>query len=113
MLLLSWPPSVNDLYRAFRGRNILSAKARKWYEDGKAELLLQRATPVIGTVEIAVELASPTKRRYDPDNRIKAIFDLLVRCGIIEDDDNATIKRYSVDVDGEGFLGARVTIRKV
>ena len=108
---LSWPPSQNALWRAFRGRNILSVAGREWYVTAASELMAQRAVKMTGPVEIEVELAAPTKRRYDPDNKIKAIFDSLVKSAIIEDDSNLIVRRYSVIVRDGGFQGARVTIR--
>ena len=110
-LSLSWPPSQNALWRAFRGRNILSKAGRLWYEQAAQELMAQRAFKMAGPVSIDVELAAPTRRRYDPDNKIKALFDSLVKSAIIEDDSNLIIKRYSVSIDGTGFQGARITVR--
>jgi len=108
--VIPWPPSTNTLYRAFRGRNILSAKARKWAIDAGAALLEQKARPIKGPVEVEIELACPTKRKFDPDNRVKAVLDLLVKCYIIEDDDHSILRRFSVSL-GEGFVGARVTVK--
>lgn len=106
---LSWPPSQNALWRAYNGRNILSAQGRQWYKTAADELLCQRARPIKGPVVIQVDLAAPTRREYDPDNKVKALFDSLVKSGIIEDDSNRIIKRHSVSVDGES-VGAKVTI---
>ena len=90
--LVSWPPSTNGLWRAFRGRNILSRRARLWAESAAKELAEQRAKPIAGKVIIDIELNSPFKRSYDPDNRVKAVMDLLVKNGIIEDDSNQFVK---------------------
>jgi Holliday junction resolvase RusA-like endonuclease len=107
---LSWPPSVNELWRSFRGRNILSAAARNWAKKAAEELLAQKPTPILGPVSIDIALCSPFgRRRFDPDNRVKALLDLLVKHNVIEGDDNTVIRRYSVEV-GEGFQGAIVTI---
>ncbi len=112
--VLSWPPSTNSLWRAFRGRNILSKQARIWSENASKELVEQKATLVSGPVTIDIELSSPTKRSYDPDNRVKALLDLLVKNGIIEDDNNSIVHKLSIYTQcGELFKGARVSIRKV
>ena len=110
-ICLSWPPSQNALWRAFRGRTILSKQGRLWYEQAAKELLAQGAAKMVGPVIINVELAAPTRRSYDPDNKIKALFDSLVKSAIIEDDSNLIIKHYTVSVDGAGFQGARITLR--
>jgi Holliday junction resolvase RusA-like endonuclease len=110
--VVSWPPSVNELWRSWNGRNILSSRARRWKAAAELELLAQKPVPVPGQVAIHIELASPYGRRFDPDNKVKALLDLLVKNGIIEDDSDKIIKEQRVTVDGEGFKGARVTITK-
>ena len=89
----------------------MSKVGREWYAASAQELLAQRARPMTGPVEIDVELSAPTKRRYDPDNKIKPLFDSLVKSAIIEDDSNLIVRRFSVTVAEGGFQGARVTIR--
>jgi len=107
---LTWPPSVNQIWRSVRGRNILSAEARQWRETAKNELLSQHVLPVNGQVEVEIVLRSPFNRPFDPDNRIKAVLDLLVENGIIDGDGDSVLKRITVSV-GEDFQGATVTIR--
>lgn len=110
--VIPWPPGVNQMYRSFRGRTILSARARAWYEDAGAELLAQKLVPVSGPYEIDIELCAPTKRRYDPDGKVKAILDLLVRNSIIAGDDNTLNKRHTVVPIVGGITGATITLRK-
>jgi len=110
--VLPWPPSTNSLWRAYRGRNILSFRARQWTLEASKELLAQGARPVHGPVEIEILLRSPTRRKFDPDNRTKAVLDLLVKNYILEDDNNEIIQRLSVAIDNCGeFTGAKVTIK--
>lgn len=71
--------------------------------------MIQRARAVSGPVSVTIELAPPHKRRYDLDNRAKAVLDLLVKNAIIEADDTTIVKRV-VLTEGEGFSGARITI---
>lgn len=111
-LTLSWPPSTNDLWRAFKGRNILSRKARAWYEAASLELLAQKAKPIKGPVWVTIALQSPFKRSYDPDNRIKCLLDLLVKNSILEGDSNSIIHRLTVYTQMVGFEGALVTIQE-
>lgn len=108
---LSWPPSTNSLWRSFRGRNILSARARKWSDDASRDLLSQGARSILGPVEVSIELCSPWNKDYDPDNRIKSILDLLVRNQVIEDDNHKIVRKLTVSI-GEDFKGAKVTLRK-
>lgn len=74
--------------------------------------MVQKARPVMGPVEVEIELCSPSKRSFDLDNRIKAVLDLLVKNLIIEADNHSIVRRITASV-GEGFSGARITIRKV
>lgn len=110
--LLPWPVSVNAIWRAYKGRNILAAKARTWLKNAEAELILQKPKPVAGPVALSISLCSPTKHTFDISNRVKQLEDLLVRCGIIEADDCRIVKKLTVEV-GEGFVGARVTIEPI
>ena len=87
-------------------------KARVWADRASKELLAQKVRPIKGPVEVDIELCSPTKRSFDLDNRIKAVLDLLVKCYIIEADNHSIVRRITALV-GEGFEGARITIRKV
>ena len=108
---LSWPPSVNSIWRQFRGRTILSKQGRLWYEKAKAELAAQKSVLIIGPVSIHIKLCSPTRRSYDPDNKVKGLFDSLVRSKVIEDDNYKIIRHYSVEVDEGGLAGAEITIK--
>lgn len=94
---LPWPPSVNNKMASVNGRQILTAAARKWYEHAGEELGLQRPKAIKGPVELSIELCAPTKRPYDPDNRIKMTLDALVKTGIIEDDNNKIVRKLTVE----------------
>ena len=112
--MLPWPPSVNGMWRAVAGRNILSQRYRLWREAAAKSLREQRPRAVIGPVEIAIELSPPDARAYDIDNRVKPLFDLLVAGKVIASDDHLTVRAFSVSA-AEGFgralvPGARVTI---
>lgn len=111
--LLSWPPSTNDLWRAVNGRNILSRRARAWAETAGKEVLAQGLTTFPGPVTVDIDLQSPFRRPYDPDNRVKAVMDLLVKCAIIEGDSDRQVHRITVSTQESGFVGARVTITLV
>lgn len=106
---LPWPISVNSLWRAYKGRNILSMKARVWAKDAEKVLAVQNPRAIAGPVMLTICLAPPTKRAFDIDNRPKCLIDLLVRCGVIEADDCRTVKKLTVEL-GTGFVGAKVTV---
>ncbi len=110
---LPFPPSVNALYRAVGGRSILSERYRKWKAEAGAELMAQRARPVLGPVSVLVELCPKDKRRRDIDNAgFKAILDLLVTMRIIEADDSRCVKEIIGRWVGSG-QPCTVTIRGI
>jgi crossover junction endodeoxyribonuclease RusA len=112
ILMLPWPVSTNALWRAYRGKNILSMRARQWADTAGKELAVQKVKAIIGPVELHISLCPPHKRVFDLSNRIKLLEDILVRCGVIEADDSRTVRKVTVEL-GSGFTGARVTITPI
>ena len=108
--LLPWPPTANALWRAYRGQNILSAVARAWARQAEMALMLQKPKPVKGPVALSIRLGSPTGRRFDPDNRVKAPIDLLKRMGVIEDDDDSIVKHLTVEPCAD-MTGVEISVR--
>lgn len=115
---LPWPPTVNDIWRAVKGRNILSKRYRSWRARALAELVVQRErgrlNPVSGPVTVSIDLYPPDGRIFDIDNRIKACLDALVEACIIEADDLRTVRGVCVkacEVCKEGGF-ARVFIEQ-
>lgn len=119
--LSTLPPSVNNLFA--------SAKVKKRTETG-AIVEVQRRVPVkrykawqtaagweirarcipltVGKVAVAYEVERPTdKRRHDASNLLKGLDDLLVSCGVIEDD--SLIERVTIGW-ADGLQGVRVTV---
>lgn len=115
------PPSANNLFA--------SAKVKKRTETG-AIVEVQRRVPVkrykawqtaagweirsrcipltVGKVAVAYEVERPTdKRRHDASNLLKGLDDLLVSCGVIEDD--SLIERLTIGW-ADGVQGVRVTV---
>ena len=112
--LLPWPPSVNGMWRAVAGRNILSQRYRLWREAAGRALRDQRPKEMFGPVRVAIELSPPDARAFDLDNRVKPLLDLLVANRVISSDDHLTVREISVST-GDGFAAshgasARVTL---
>ena len=95
--VLPWPPSTNAYYRAIvrtklvNGKlthypaAILSEKARAY--KGKVKLAVGFfPVPLSGPVAVSMVLHPPTKRKYDIDNRFKAVLDSLTAAGVWLDD---------------------------
>ena len=86
-LLLPYPPSVWRLY-AGKGKNRHKSDAyRTWLDEAWLAVQRQPRQPALsGPVSMDIALGRPDKRRRDLDNPLKAIADLLVSAGVLEDD---------------------------
>lgn len=103
------PPSTNGLYANIprRGR-VRSERYRSWSNAAGWELKRQRPGKVMGHVAISIEVERSSERRQDVSNRIKAVEDLAVEHGLIEDDSLVTrVEAEWVD----NVTGCRITIR--
>lgn len=102
-LVLPYPPSTNSLYRAVKGRSILSKAYRDWITQAGMEVMLQRPKRTLGKVGITISLKAPDKRRRDLDNvGGKAVLDLLVRHSLIEGDDSRFVRALHMEWVEEG-----------
>jgi Holliday junction resolvase RusA-like endonuclease len=86
-LTLPYPPGVNNLYGHVGRRRYATARYKAWQQEAA---LAVRAQGVRGGIKgrfvISMVLTPPDERWTDLDGRAKAPLDLLVKCGIIEDD---------------------------
>ena len=102
-LHISYPPSINALWRSVAGRSILSKTYRGWLKAAGMEVMIQRQRPIKGRVGIHVLLKAPDNRRRDLDNvGFKAIIDLLVKHGLIEGDDSRYVRALHAEWVTEG-----------
>ena len=79
-----------------------SDRYRQWCELVSMELLAQRPKPITGPVIVGVEVVPPSRRAVDGDNLLKSIFDSLTQNGLIEDDNNSIIRRFSLEWKSDG-----------
>ena len=82
---LPWPPSVNTYYTVWKGRKILSKKAKQFKLDC-IEHITGRKTPLTGELRVHILVCMPDKRRRDLDNLLKPILDVLGDFNIYDDD---------------------------
>ena len=102
-------PSVNNLFvnrggqlatRAKGSGRVKGADYRRWLHDAGWTIKLQKPPPVAGLVAILIE--APLHRRRDLDNALKPCLDLIVKLGLIEDDnlvDDLRIARAGFGAD--------------
>lgn len=82
------PPTVNHMYGRRGSLTFKSAELDMW-QIGVADMLRelwQGSEPYSGEVAVIVEFQTNSKRKWDVDNRLKALIDCLPKGGIIRDD---------------------------
>lgn len=81
------PPSANKLWRAVNGRVLKSAEYRSWLDAMAWTWREQAGTQKVhGQYALTIAMGKPDRRRRDLDNSLKALSDLLVASGVVEDD---------------------------
>ncbi len=82
------PPSVNDMFRNVRGKGrVKTAAYADWLGHAGWVLRSQNPSRIGGRVVLVLSVERMSKSA-DIDNRVKAILDLLVTHGVIDDDRN-------------------------
>lgn len=84
---LPFPPSVNRIWRQWKGRTLLSREGRAYRQAvGQAWLLARQQGFGRRKVRVSVVAFMPDNRRRDIDNLWKAAGDALQACRVVEDD---------------------------
>lgn len=110
-LHLPYPPSTNRLWQKIRGGMSKTPRYATWTVAAGQELASQRPGRVRGYYMLSLSLSRPDKRRRDLDNAVKAISDLLVTHGVVDDDSMA--RRVMLEWLEDGVPGATVTVTSV
>jgi len=113
MLTIPFPPSVNRLWRQFRGRTILSKIGRDYRLAVAVALDDHGFHEIPSPIEVEVKLWAyvPDGRRRDLDNMLKASLDALTACGIWEDD--SQIKKLSIEHCGIDRANPRLVVEVI
>jgi crossover junction endodeoxyribonuclease RusA len=77
------------------GRRI-TGRYREWINEALWMLKAQKPQKFDGEVSIMIGLVAPDKRARDADNTLKCILDVLVKAGVIKDDNNRYVRRITV-----------------
>jgi crossover junction endodeoxyribonuclease RusA len=102
LLVIPYPPSVNSIWRQYRGRTILSKEYRD-YKTMVARLLGVNPVPTKARIRICIYAYMPDRRRRDLDNLTKVTIDILTHAGVWMDDeqiDDLRIIRAGIDKPG-------------
>ena len=87
--LAGLPPSVNQMYRTGRqGQRYKRPEVEEWQSEVAKQLreAWGDKRPFVGEVLLKIEFSVKTNRRWDVDNRLKALIDCLELGGVIHDD---------------------------
>lgn len=103
------PPSVNALYLNVPGKGrVKTRRYRDWIKEAGLMVMASRVGCIDGPVK--VDIALPQSMRGDTDGRIKALLDLAVRLGLIEDDKGKIVRELTIGYAAR--VDALVTIRR-
>lgn len=82
------PPTVNHLYRNFRGRRYKTAAGRTYQEEVSSLMResWKNQPPNEEPVELRITFTTNSRRKWDVDNRVKALQDCLSMAGVLKDD---------------------------
>ena len=86
--LLGLPPTVNHMYRTGNRTRYKTLEVREYqqYAVNKLRELWQGRKALSGRIEMRITFTTDNKRRWDIDNRVKALQDCLSMAGVIRDD---------------------------
>lgn len=79
------PPSSNNLFLSAGNRRVKTPRYRGWLDVAGWEIATQRPAKIAGPYAMTLWFER-AKRRSDISNRVKAVEDVLVTHGVIEDD---------------------------
>lgn len=85
-VLLPYPPSVNRLWRVSKSRVHKSPQYQAWLISAGNSLNGQCRRSISGEYNIHILACAPDRRKRDLGNIEKALSDLLVKHGVVDDD---------------------------
>ncbi|WP_188408759.1 RusA family crossover junction endodeoxyribonuclease [Agaricicola taiwanensis] len=107
---LPFPPSVNNLFRNAQKGRVKTERYAEWANVAGWMLKSQKPGRVEGKFALALVVQRKDNRKRDIGNLLKAVEDLLVEHGVIQDDSLA--ERIHI-AWGEAPEGCRVTVGAV
>lgn len=105
------PSKKNSKSLVFRGGRafIFSGKTYKAWHT-KQKRALQGGVKLKDITEVGIVLYAGTRRKGDLTNKAESVMDLLVDCGIIEDDNWFEVPKISLQFGGVDKLSPRAEV---
>ena len=95
---LPFPVPLAACFIKSKGGSGIPSERYKAYEREAWGMMLQAGSPrVSGPVSVHFTLCAPDRRKSDGDNLLKCLFDTLTHNGVIEDDNNAFVRHFSLE----------------
>jgi len=85
-LELPFPPSINHYFSYYQGRPVLSKDARSYRHQVRRIAIARSIKPLMGSLNVHIDIFPPDKRRRDIDNCFKSVLDALQHAGVFWDD---------------------------
>jgi crossover junction endodeoxyribonuclease RusA len=85
-LTVPFPPSTNHAWGQAGHRKYLK-KACHEFRKEVSEAVAEAGARIEGRIAVFAALHSPTRRKYDIDNRAKTLLDALQHAGVFDDDE--------------------------
>ena len=86
-ITLPWPPSINNYWRNWKGRTVLSVEGRKYREAVIQQIWMQGFVKRMDcNLKVTIEAHRPDNRKRDLDNLLKAVLDALQHAEAFNDD---------------------------
>jgi len=97
------PPTVNHAYRKRKGAGMFMTKdCKAWIDQAVWQTKSQyRGAPIVGRVAVLVLYRTKSRRRWDIDNRSKALLDALTHADVWVDDSQIDHLDIHREIDGE------------
>lgn len=120
---LPWPPSANRIWRSRRNKKsgklsvYRSPNYTRWQKQAGLEWMVQKPKGfqiLGGKFRAWIVLCPPPNlwgRKWDKDNRVKALFDILQSLSIIQDDSLCHQHEVRLGEPAEAPMGARIILR--
>lgn len=113
MELLGLPPTVNHMYRTGTRSRYKTLEVREYqqYAVHKMREAWAGKATLTGRIEMRLIFTTNNRRRWDIDNRVKALQDCLSIAGVIEDD--SQLDKLQVERRYGNEQGTKITVSEL